>query len=385
MTFRKKEEKLVAKIVYVGIDFTEDLRFKLMCFHTIDNVDGISYNPVIVLRDIINTFGSILTPAFSVEEDELIPKLLPNEAIKKIRSVQKSDLSKDEIANKIQSIISDGKAFTKRQMDKWLNLVLLEMQTSVTRRLIFRAGKGMMMAANEMAYDSANYQDTAYAITFWLLSKGQIPQFKDEVVVKVMATGMDEAGENHFHMPELGYSVLINLRSPKLRTEAKYTENVRLQMWLDFLLEGKLDLDDPVFSEIYKLCRYLRFNKEASEVSSMYYDYAAELKLDYKEEGREEGLEEGIEIGREEGREEGLEEGIEIGREEGREEGLEEGIEIGRAMREVDLQDRIEDERFEAQVELLYSDLGYTPQQIADKLKVSIRAVECAIEKLNID
>ncbi len=92
-------------------------------------------------------------------------------------------------------------------------------------------------------------------------------------------------------------------------------------------------------------------------MSSMYYDYAAELKLDYKEEGREEG----------------------------REEGLAEGIEIGRAMREVDLQDRIEDERFEAQVELLYSDLGYTPQQIADKLKVSIRAVECAIEKLNID
>ncbi|ONI40624.1 hypothetical protein AN396_05440 [Candidatus Epulonipiscium fishelsonii] len=302
------------QIIKTGIDFTEDIRFKLLCLHTVQNIDGISYNPIPVVKDVINVFGSILPRKIKIApSDEVKPVLLPYSTIKKIRSIQ-TDKNNTiaQIINKTQEILSDCRVYTYKKVSlekKWVNSTTLEMQNKADKYLIFRVGKGLIAGANELAYDSSNHKETGMAAAMWLLPIKQVPQFKDDVLVEVVTTAFGVQSRASLKMHELGHSYLINISHPKLRESTKYKTNNRLQIWLDFLLKGELDLSDDVFKEVYKLCEYLKINKEIKEMVTSNLDYASFLTRSDREEGREEGLLEGIEKGMEKGMEKGRVEG----------------------------------------------------------------------------
>ncbi len=333
--------------INIEIDFTEDIRFKLLCLHTINNIKGISYNPIPVVRDIINTFGSILNPVMQITEEEMIPQLLPYKTIKKIRTLQQSKKSIKEITDKTQKILSDYRVYTKDIKDKEnkiINSITLEMQKRVGPELVIRIGKGLMLGNNEIAYNSADYSKTGKANAIWFTPTKQIPQFADNLIVEVLTVARPQDDKlNSLDLYELGHSVIINLKSKKLRDDKLYKENVRLQKWLDFLLKGVLDLNDPIFQEVYNLCKYLKSDREADTMATSYMSYSDELEYyarrEAKEEGRVEGKEEGIGIGIDIGKEEGIVIGIDIGVEKGRVEGKEEkALEIA-----IDLLDVLDD------------------------------------------
>ncbi|ONI39965.1 hypothetical protein AN639_01400 [Candidatus Epulonipiscium fishelsonii] len=344
-------------IIKTDIDFTEDIRFKLLCLHTVQNIDGIDYNPIPVVKDIINVFGSILPRKIKISSDDVVkPKLLPYSTIKKIRAIQHDKNNTiAQIINKTQEILSDYRVYTFKKEStekKWVNSTTLEMQNKADKYLIFRVGKGLIAGANELAYDSSNHKETGIASAMWLLPRKQVPQFKDDVVVEVVTTAFGVQSRACLKIPEIGHSYLINISHPKLRESTRYTSNTRLQLWLNFLLKGELDLSDEVFKEVYKLCQYLKVNKEVNEVVSLNLDYASLLTRS----DREEGLLEGIKKGREEGILEGIERGIERGIEEGIEKGIEKGILKGQI--------------------LAYLDMNIPLNEIAEKFNISIEEIQ---------
>ncbi len=124
---------------------------------------------------------------------------------------------------------------------------------------------------------------------------------------------------------EFGVSTAVAINNDQLRNHKFFKSNPRLQLWIEFLTKGVLDLDDPIQNKIYQLYLRLKADKEWYEMVKEEPSKIACLIGDTWQEAKEEGIVEGRAEGIIEGRAEGIIEGRAEGIIEGR---VENSIEI---------------------------------------------------------
>ncbi len=304
--------------ITVDLDFTEDLMFKTLLLGTME------FQIELVLRDFITCFLQVLD--LEVRADDKIVqnviKYVDRKAVLKVLNDTKLDPAEKQ--TKLQHIVPDIKVQVIRD-NTIIYEIVIEMQKQTPHFLESRINRELATTITNTYNNPANFSQTSHAVCIWVLPIRQLQGYRDYPIVEFeLATKVHEADGSYKRQLSYKHSkcAAISISHEKLQLDSRYKDNKRFQLWVNFLVNGTLDLDDKVQCEINRLYEILREDRKWYEMVKNK-PTPAELLLAT---GREEGLEEGLE----KGREIGLEEGREIGLEEGREEGLEIGVEIGR-------------------------------------------------------